>query len=184
MSELSFGQKIDDNGLVMPWFTHGSLDEIKSWDLSEKIVVMFGAGMGDIYLSKKCKELHVIERNDEWVIQCTKNKFHYNAENIYYYHRPCNDCSGNQDFYCQIPDGVIPDIIINDDAYRYEVIEMALTMPRPLTLITDNWMQSYVFMCPAGVELLKDFEAHIHEQSDHTDNDGVNKWKTAIHFIK
>lgn len=44
--ELSFGQKYDDNGLVMPWFTHGALDEIKSMDLSDKNVLMFGAGQG------------------------------------------------------------------------------------------------------------------------------------------
>ena len=38
--ELSFGQKYDDNGLVMPWFTHGALDEIKSMDLSDKNLIV------------------------------------------------------------------------------------------------------------------------------------------------
>jgi hypothetical protein len=59
-----------------------------------------------------------------------------------------------------------------------------LTLPRPFVLIVDNWFQSYVFICPAAVELLKDFEQQIFEQADHTDNDGVNKWKTAIFYIK
>jgi hypothetical protein len=91
------------------------------------------------------------------------------------------------EMYCAIPDGFEPDIIINDDAYRYEVCVMAEKYFKAKgggILITDNWQQSYVFMCPAAAELLEPYEAHIHEQADHLDNDGINKWKTAIHFIK
>jgi len=60
-TELSFGQRIDkENGLVECWFTWGALDAIKKKDLSDKIVWMFGAGLGDVWLSKRCKELHVV----------------------------------------------------------------------------------------------------------------------------
>lgn len=183
--QLSFGQRIDPkNGLVECWFTHGALDEIKSMDLSDKLVVMFGAGLGDRWLSGKCKHLHVVERNNEWLGLCIARKEFNNIENITYHFVPVNDCSGMDNEYLKILDTIVPDVLINDDAYRFEVIEKALTLKRPLILITDNWMQSYVFICPAGVELLKGFEAHIHEQADHVDNDRVNKWKTAIHFIK
>lgn len=181
--QLSFGQRVDEiNGLVESWFTHGALDWIKQQDWSDKIVWMFGAGQGDIWLSKRCKELHVVERNEEWFAKCYARKAYNKADNLFYYHRPCNDCSGADEYYL----GEITqcDVLINDDAYRYEVIESALTLKRPLILITDNWQQSYVFMCPAAEELLKDYESLIFEQADHTDNDGVNKWKTAIHFIK
>ena len=181
-TELSFGQRIDPkNNLVECWFTHGALDEIKGMDLSDKVVWMFGAGKGDLWLSKRCKELHVVERNGDWLNSCVSIKESNKADNLFYYYRPCNDSSGEDEMYCEIPIKV--DVVINDDAHRYEVIEKALTLPRPLVLITDNWMQDYVFLCPKGEELLKGFEHNIYPQLDHKDHEG-NCWKTAIHFIQ
>lgn len=180
--ELSFGQRIDEtNGLVECWFTWSALDAIKEMDLSDKIVWMFGAGLGDTWLAKRCKELHVVERNAEWIYKAQEFAAPNGVTNLHYHHRPCNDCSGMDKEYCEIPIKV--DVVINDDAYRFEVIEKALTLPRPLILITDNWMQDYVFLCPKGEELLKDFEHNIYPCTTHTDHSG-NCWKTAIHFIK
>lgn len=180
LNNLSFGQRIDtENGLVESWFTHGALDAIKSIDLSDKIIVMYGSGLGDIWLGKRCKELHVIERMKEWVIEGEAKKL----PNMVYYYRPCNDCSGMDVFYTAIPPNIKPDVVIVDDAYRYECLVKATTLERPLIVIADNWMQSYVFMCPAGVELMKDFKQEIYEQHDHKDNDGINKWKTAIFWL-
>jgi len=180
--ELSFGQRIDEtNGLIECWFTHGALDWIKQQDWSDKVVWMFGAGLGDVWLSKRCKELHVVERDREWVNKCHEQKIINDVQNLTYHHRPCNDCSGMDEMYCEIPIHV--DVVINDDAYRYEVIVKALTLPKPLILVTDNWMQDYVFLCPKGEELLKDFEQVIYPCTTHTNHEG-NCWKTAIHFIK
>jgi len=178
--QLSFGQRVDpENGLIECWFTHGCLDWIKQQDWKDKNILMYGGGLGDAWLASKCKTLTVIERRGEWV-RC-------HAENLTHVIRTCNDCSGTQDYYTEIPSDKKFDIIINDDAYRYEVCVVAEKYFKENgggILITDNWQQSYVFMCPAAEELLKLYEAHIHEQADHLDNDGINKWKTAIHFIK
>ena len=181
MDNLSFGQRIDqENGLCELWLTHGALDWIKQQDWSDKNILMYGAGLGDAWLASKCKTLTVIERRGEWV-RC-------GAKNLVHVIRPCDDCSGKNEYYLEFPEGVKPDIIINDDAYRYEVCVMAEKYFKNKEgggiLITDNWQQSYVFMCPAAAELLDKYESKIFEQADHTDNDGVNKWKTAIHFIK
>lgn len=185
---LSFGQRIDpQNGLVECWFTHGALDWIKKQDWSDKNVLMFGAGMGDLWLSKRCKDLVVVERDEDWLKYCISQN-HANKGTHSYVYKPCNDCSGDSEYYIGLDDYTIPlDIIINDDAYRYEVCAEAEKYFKEKgggILITDNWKQSYVFMCPAAEELLNGYESLIFEQSDHTDNDGVNKWKTAIHFIK
>lgn len=181
MSELSFGQRIDpQNGLVECWFTHGALDEIKSMDLSDKVVWMFGAGRGDIWLAKRCKKLYIVERNKEWI---PPNMIE--STGLQYIYRPCNDSSGSEEMYTELIDGI--DVIINDDAYRYEVCVKAVEYFKKKgggILISDNWKQSYVWISPKSEEVMEPFEAHIHEQSDHLDNDGVNKWKTAIHFIK
>lgn len=180
--ELCFGQRVDEtNGHIECWFTHGALDEIKKMDLSDKVVFMFGSGMGNIWLAKRCKELHIVERVEEWIYKSQELELANGITNITYYHRPCNDCSGMDKEYCEIPIDV--DVVINDDAYRFEVIEKALTLPRPLILVTDNWMQDYVFLCPKGEDLLKDFEHNIYPCTTHTNHEG-NCWKTAIHFIK
>ena len=183
MSELSFGQRIDpESGLVQPWFTHGALDKIAAMDLSEKVVWMWGAGRGDIWLAKRCKELHVVEREQKWIYDSLELATPNGVTNLWYYHRPCADCSGMDAMYCEIHNDIKPDVIIVDDAYRYECIVKALEY-KPCTLIIDNWMQAFVFMCPAGVELLKDYPQEIFEQADHEHHDGVNKWKTAIFYL-
>lgn len=188
IQDLSFGQRIDpENGFIECWFTHDALDEIKKMDLSDKVVWMFGSGMGNVWLAKRCKHLHIVERVAEWIYSSQELAAANNVTNIIYYHRPCNDSSGMEEMYCEIPDGIKPDIIINDDAYRYEVCVMAEKYFKENgggILITDNWQQSYVFMCPTAAELLYKYDSKIFEQADHLDNDGINKWKTAIHFIK
>lgn len=181
---LSFGQRVDDSvGLVECWFTHGALDWIKQQDWSDKVVWMFGAGLGDAWLAKRCKWLHVVERNNDWVLSSSTNCANNNCNNVTYYYRPCNDCTGMDEMYCYIPQEILPDVIINDDAYRYEVIKTALSLTRPLVLITDNWQQDYVFICPSAEVALQDYERIIFEQQDHKDHEG-NRWKTAIFFIK
>lgn len=182
---LSFGQKIDEeNGLVMPWLTHGALDEIKSMDLSDKDILMFGAGLGDKWLSKRCKSLHIIERNEDWFVKCCVQKLFSKLGNLFYYDRPCNDSSGKEDYYCDIPKSVNPDVIIVDDAYRYECIIKAIEYSKQsekesILLIVDNWQQDFVFICPAAEEALKEYYTIIFKQEDHKDHEG-RPWQTAI----
>jgi len=186
-TELSFGQKCDDNGLIMPWFTHGCLDWIKERDWSEKNVLMFGAGLGDAWLAKRCKSLTVIERNEEWLHKaaeiCGNNGVFVN-----YIHRPCNDSDGKADYYCEIPNDKKFDVVINDDAYRTEVVFKAIEYFKEKgggVLICDNYWQDYVWKSPAAIDALAPFENHIFPQPDHTnyEEEGCN-WKTAVHFIK
>lgn len=181
--ELSFGQRIDpENGLIQPWFTHGALDKLVQMDLSDKVILQYGSGRGDAWLAKRCKMLYSVERVHDWIVENTHTLAANQIDNVKYIYRPCNDCDGHQDYYCEIPEDVKPDIIIIDDAYRYECIVEALKH-KPITIIIDNFMQDYVFICPAAVELLKDFEQEIYLQQDHTHHEG-NPWKTAIFYLK
>lgn len=184
INNLSFGQRVDEeNGLVQCWFTHGALDWIKKQDWSEKTVLMFGAGLGDAWLAKRCKMLYVVERNEEWLNTARNNCLQNGVHNHVYCYRPCNDSSGMDEMYCAIPEGIKPDIFIVDDAYRYECIIKAIQQ-KPCILIVDNWVQAFVFISPPSEEALKPYDRLIFEQADHQDHDGVNKWKTAIFFIK
>lgn len=179
MTELSFGQRPDPaNGLIECWFTHAALDEIKSMDLSGKNILMYGSGMGDEWLAKRCKKLIVIERKPEWI---------KNTQDYVCLFRPCNDSDGAADYYLQIPDGFEPDVIISDDAYRTEAVEKSIDYFKGKEgggiLVCDNYWQDFVWKSPKAIELLEPFEKHIHPQLDHKDHEG-DCWKTAIIFIK
>lgn len=183
LSNLSFGQRVDpQNGHIESWFTHGALDEIKKMDLSDKIIWMWGAGMGDLWLSKRCKKLYIVERVQEWIYKNIELQSANGVTNIEYIYRPCNEGSGAQGMYCEIPERVKPDIFIVDDAYRYECILKAIER-RPCALIVDNWQQDYVFMCPAAIEAVRDFKGDLFIQTDHIDHSG-NPWTTAIFYLK
>lgn len=183
MTGLCDFQRFDPtNNLVEPWLTHPAMDVIKSWDLADKNVLEWGSGLSTIWWADKCKYVMAIEANAKWFADVVKLKNEHGLEGkaeIHY--RNVNE--GDQtkiDFYTEVPAWYQPDIVVVDGVLRYECLLKALTLPRPLTLICDNWQQSYVFMCPAAVELMKDYPGDIYEQSDHKDNDGINKWKTAI----
>ncbi len=180
--ELVEWQIIDpSNGLCFPWFAHPSLEEISKWDLKDKVVLEYGGGRSTGWWSDKCKEVYTIDTNSEWFSNIQANVI---KDNVKLFFRGVNEGDqSNIDYYTEVPEGCKPDIVVVDGILRYECILKALTLPRPLTLIVDNWLQDYVFICPAAVELLKDFEQQIFPQPDHTNHEG-NCWKTAIFYIK
>jgi hypothetical protein len=169
------------NGMVMCWFTHPCLEWMEQQDWSDKIIVMFGAGLGDAWLRTKCKALYIIERNHEWAEKSSHYAMSMGVSDIGYIMRPCNDSDGKADFYLNI-EGFNPDIIINDDAYRTECCQMAVDYFKDKVgiFICDNWIQSFVWMSPKAEEIMQPYEAMVFEQKDHTNNDGINKWKTAV----
>ena len=180
--ELCEWQIIDeDNGLVMPWLTHPFLAWAKQQDWSDKIAIMFGAGLGDAWLAKKCKHLYIVERNDEWAAKSSMYAADNGATNITYLIRKCNDSDGAAEYYTKLPEGVDFDIIINDDAYRTEICQMAVDYFKGKggIFICDNWIQSFVWMSPKAEEIMAPHKANVFEQENHTNNDGINKWKTA-----
>lgn len=184
MDNLSFGQRVDpENGLVESWFVHGALDYIKSLDLTGNIIFQFGSGMGDAWLAKRCKKLYCVERNPEWFERSAAIVAQNGIDNVEYLLRPCNEGSGMDDYYTAIPEGVEPDVIINDDAYRTEVCQLAVDYFKKKgggILICDNWIQSFVWMSPKAEEIMSPYAGKIFEQENHLDNDGVNKWKTGV----
>ncbi len=189
MSELYQFQRIDEtNNLVECWFTHKALDEIKLMDLSDKIVWMFGAGMGDSWLAKRSKKLYVVERKEEWLTKSIEACRINNIDNIEYLYRPCNDSSGMDKYYLEIIDDNV-DVIISDDAYRTEAVDIAIkyfkSKNKEGILICDNYWQDMVWKSPIALEWLEPFDKHIHSQPDHTDFEEKGcEWKTAIIFIK
>lgn len=179
-------QKIDpSNGHIFPWFTHPALEAIKDWDWSNLTVLEYGSGDSTAWLEDKCKKLTSVESDPQW-FQTVKSRIK-DPKKVNYILAEVNEGDQmNGHKYVNAPDtfkGLKYDVIIVDGIMRFECIEKAIQL-KPKYLIVDNWQQSYVFMCPKAEELLKGYVQEIYEQADHTDNDGVNKWKTAIFHIQ
>jgi hypothetical protein len=179
--ELCEFQKIDpSNNLVYPWLTHPALEEIQKWNLDGLSVLEYGAGLSTLWWASKCKEVYSIEANQDWFLRINEIK----PANVGLSYRPCNEGDQSKiEFYTSIPEDFIPDIVVVDGILRYECIQKALTLPRPLTLIVDNWQQDQVFICPAAEDLMKDYEGQFYVQTDHRDHNG-RPWQTGIWNLK
>lgn len=169
-----------------PWFTKPSLREISTWDIQGKTVVEYGGGNSSLWWASKGANIITVERSEAWYEQIKREYSKYpnkypTAQIIY-----VNACEGVQTdlpFYVEAPFLVggfnRPDILVVDDIFRFECIEKALTLPRPMILIVDNWDQDYVFKCPAAVKLMEQYEGKFFVQPDHTNHEG-SPWTTAI----
>lgn len=174
------------NGETLPWFTFGCLQWLTNYDLSNKNILEFGSGNSTAWLSKRCNELVSIEANRTWYGKTSELTRHNKKTRVLLREVNEGDLS-KVDYYCNAADdmGIDFDIVIVDGILRYECLlkGIILLSKKGGLIIADNWKQSYVWICPACEELMSKYDAQIYEQPDHTDNDGINKWKTAVFTI-
>lgn len=200
---LCFGQRYDEElGILEPWYTNPAMDVIKTWDLKDKIIMEWGMGASTIWWAKRAKLVLGVDHNYEWFTEVS-NDLNANGlitkANIAYIQTHEGDNSTQRDKYVKhfeennkIITEQYPqfkpvekiDIAIVDGIHRYECAEYAVKVLKPEILIIDNWQQAFIFMCPAAVDLLKDYRCEIFTQENHEDHDGVNKWKTGIWYLK
>jgi len=186
---------------LKPWFTSGMLDEISKWDLSGKKVFEWGAGWSSIFWAYHCKEVYSVETNAVWINDiieyllklgwdihgrvaiegknmaiCATNK---EGNQLVIEHRVCNEGDQSKvDYYTEIPNEFKPDIVVIDSILRHECLLKALTLPKPITIIHDNWKQDG-FICPSSEKVMEQYEGKFFIEEAHTDNHG-NKWSTAV----
>lgn len=169
---------------LMPWYTHGMLEELKKWDLSDKTILEWGGGWSSIFYSFYAKKLFTIEANPEWWIETssTIKNINPNSHTDIFLRIVSEGDQSKVGFYTDIPEGCEPDIVVIDGVLRHECLLKALMLPRPIIIIHDNWQQDG-FVCPASEELMAPYEIHNFIQEDHTDNHG-RKWATAFWELK
>lgn len=80
--EINFGhyqsrelqRSIDGQGNPIPWFTYPAIDYLRQLDLSNKIMLEWGAGSSSLFFAKRVKTLYSIEHNHDWYEQIKINK--------------------------------------------------------------------------------------------------------------
>jgi len=80
--EIGFGhyesrelqRSIDGQGNPIPWFTYPAIDYLRQLDLSNKIMLEWGAGSSSLFFAERVKTLYSIEHNLDWYEQIKINK--------------------------------------------------------------------------------------------------------------
>lgn len=175
---LDYAQKVDPNtGLVMPWYTHGALDDIQGMDLEDKVVFEWGGGCSTFWWSRVCKRVYTTEAHQEWADWIGTVARSRGFDNVSVTRRWPDPL----DEYLKMPDERV-DIVCIDGSARTECLEKALTLPRPLTIIFDNWQQDGVYLDEKAEEMMSRFSGRFYIQADHKDHQG-RPWQTAIWLL-
>lgn len=169
-------QRLDPQlGIVQPWFTHPALDVVQSWNLADKTVLEWGGGCSTVWWARRCKRVYTIEAHREWadaIAQWLSSRGIGNAEVHCRWPDP-------EEEYLRVPDDLQPDIVVVDGSSRSACIRKALSLPRPLMLIVDNWQQDGVYIDEEMEREMSVYRGRSYRQPGHVDHQG-RPWKTAI----
>lgn len=165
-------------GILFPWYTKSFLDELVTWDLSDKVVFEYGAGASTLWWARKCRKIYSVESNAEYyhaVHQALVNEPTSYPDSLCLHWLP--EAKHYIDF---IKDWGKYDIVIIDGepiAWRDDCVKPALDCLKPGSrLIIDNWDQPSVGWLPSEETkaLLAPYPCKVYPQIGHPD------WKTLL----
>lgn len=165
LTTINEWQKYDEaTGCVFPWYTFPALDEINTWDLSDKTVLEIGGGASTVWWNLKAKKVFTYEDNHEYREELRKHWF-----------------VAHTDLLDELPYPV--DIaIVDNDGDRSGMIKAACsrlkTGPGSI-LIVDNWDQPSIDWQPSEEmkQVLLSKKHKIFKQPNHPD------WQTIIIWL-
>jgi hypothetical protein len=176
MKIFESGRRADlATGDVQPWYTHAALNEIQSWKLRDMIVLEWGGGDSSLWWAKRCRKVFTIEESAEWCNWISAQAVNKGIANLSVLHRPSSLHSNE---YTKIPDGCEPNIVIVDGANRIECLAKTLMLPRPLTIIFDNWRKGNPSFWHQAEAMMSSYLGVSHAQ--HDVYVGHQPWQTAI----
>jgi len=174
----SYALRLDPrHGLVMPWYTHGALDELASRDWSDKTVLEWGGGCSTLWWSRVAHRVYTVETSPvwvDWIKAGAEPRGFCNISVELRWPEPLDE-------YLKVPAGCRPDAVCIDGSERTACLEVALALPRPLTIVFDNWQQDYVYVDEKAREMMAQYklQGRLYVQLDHTNHEG-RPWTTAI----
>ena len=177
-------QKLDeDSGIVFPWLTHPFLDEVKTWDLHNKVLLETGAGLSTAWWRSRAKWVDTIEASSIWALRALDYCQSHNLENGKIFCEQIADGIPGEmlKYFSLIPTDKQYDIIIIDGIYRTEMVAWGinhLEKNKGGILIADNFNQDYVWISPKAEELLSEFKINKYIQPGHINHEG-RPWNTC-----
>lgn len=158
-------------GILFPWYTKSFIDELVTWDLSDKTVLEIGLGASSLWWHRKCKQLYGCDNNPEYI---------FALNDIVSKGAWLHVLSERHEIIQFICDYGHVDIIIIDGepiAWRDDCVKPALDCLKPGgKLIIDNWEQPSVGWLPSEETkaLLAPYPCKAYPQKGHPD------WKTLV----
>ena len=172
---------------VYPWFTHPFLEVLKTWDLSETIVLEYGGGRSTAWWATRAYAVVTVEANPVYVRSISEELMDKKLfSKAVILSRITNEGTTDPamvDYYVNAPDNYFIShhfgIVVVDGIMRHECTVKGVEILQKTggKLIVDNWQQDG-FVCPASEEFMKPYDMHLFVQEDHTDHNG-RKWATA-----
>jgi predicted O-methyltransferase YrrM len=162
-----------ETGLVFPWYTKSFLDELVTWDLSDKKVCEYGGGASTVWWNKKAKHVFTVESSEAYFDALIP---HIGHESLMFF-------TTDKDKYINWaygPHGGLFDIIIIDGepiSWRDDCVKPAIDCLKPGgRLIFDNWLQPSVEWMPneETQRVVTSLPHNIYSQDGHPD------WKTLV----
>ncbi len=168
-------------GIIQPWFTHPALDVVERWDLRGKSVLEWGGGFSTLWWADRVGpsgRVHTVEHamyatdpHGAWyerLVDAAAPLPHVSVVRV-------------DDGYALPPAGRWDVVVVDGEPthLRTKCIESALTLPRPLILICDNWQQDYVYVDEESDAMMRPYAGEFYVQQDHIDHAG-RPWQTAI----
>ncbi len=174
--------------ICYPWWTKAFIDELVTWDLSDKTILEWGSGGSTLWLAHKCKYIVSFDHQKEWH-EYLVDGFKYfpeltNYELHFAEHQGDLNGGGEESPYVNLPEtlGYEYDIIIVDGAVRNACIRKAVELlsKKGGILIIDNWNQASCGCDHSeNNELLAQFEGKQYFQPQHLTGD----WSTCFWVI-
>src|ERR1044071_4103352 len=59
-------------GILFPWYVKSFLDELVTWELSDKVVFEYGAGASTVWWAKKALKVYSVDSSSEWIAAIKK----------------------------------------------------------------------------------------------------------------
>ena len=176
MEILEGGRRADPiTGETQPWYTHAALDEVQRWELAGRTVLEWGGGSSSLWWAGRCGQVFTIDDDAEWCAWIRAQAASRGLTNLRVIHRPSNLPA---DEFTRVPDGCAPDIVVIDGARRIECLARAVTLPRPLAVIFDNWRKGEPSVWHGGEALMAPYRGVSYAQ--HDAYVGHEPWQTAI----
>lgn len=166
-----------DTGLVFPWYTKSFLDELVTWDISDKVVLEIGMGASTLWWNTKAKWLTAWDMNKEWYYAVSEKLNLTKATSFIPKEGMIVEAMMNT---LDLASFDIAIIDCEPIEYRDRCAQAALLYLKPGGhLIIDNWLQPSVGWLPSEEtqQLLSRYPVKVYPQEGHPD------WKTAVFTI-